>query len=262
MTASAPSRQSSAPPHSAGRRSLSMSIKKRVRAVINRAGYDLTKITHNKKDPLCEGFESYLASAEKAGVDVNDWIESELHWEPALATLKEVVFPFLDTKACVCEIGSGTGRHARHIIPRIDQGTLHLIDHSTWIQGFLRQYFISQSNVIIHSSNGTTIDMPNSSVDFVFSNGTVIEMKLGTIFLLSKECARICKPNGKVAFDYIDISTDGGWEYLITQSAIHSRTFTYHCGHTIDRLFADAGFVLTKRYQEGKSTYVVFTKKT
>jgi hypothetical protein len=102
--------------------------------------------------------------------------------------------------------------------------------------------------------------MPNDSVDFIFSNGTFIEMKLGTIYLLANEFARVCKPGGKVAFDFIDIETKEGWKYLESSSLEFSGCFTYHCAHTIEKLFVNAGFDLQDHWQYGKSKYIVFTK--
>jgi len=63
-----------------------------------------------------------------------------------------------------------------------------------------------------------------------------------------------------ILFDYIDISTEEGWRYLKSQSPVHHKTFTYHCGHTIDKVFAPVGFTVVGRHQDGKSTYVVFQK--
>jgi SAM-dependent methyltransferase len=236
---------------------LTASLKRIVRAAMNRAGYEVIRLN---RDARCEGFDGYLAAARKAGADVNDWIETVLRWEPALPVLNEVVFPYLESNARVCEIGPGTGRHARHIVPRIPHGTLHLFDHSSWIQDFLKKYFSANRNVIVHKSEGLELDMPDVSVDVVFSNGTFIEMKLGAIFLHSREFARVVKKNGYVIFDYIDIATSEGWRYLESQSAKYGNCYTYHAGNTIDSLFANAGFTLAKRHQHGKSTYVVFRK--
>ena len=111
---------------------------------------------------------------------------------------------------------------------------------------------------------GTVLDqsigLAADSVDLCFSNGAFIEFKLGTILLFAKEFWRILKRNGYVIFDYIDISTEEAWQHLKSQSAVHHRTFTYHCGHTIDKVFASVGFTVLERHQEDKSTYVVFQK--
>lgn len=237
-------------------------MKKSLRKVVNRLGFEVTRSGSSRHgDPLCEGFDTYLAKAEQANVDINDWLESELKWESALPTLDEVVFPYLSGSERVCEIGPGTGRHARHIIPMIGDGELHLFDHSTWVQGFLHNYFNEHRNVTVHQSTGNELDMLDESADLIFSNGTFIEMKLGTIYLLSREFARVCRKGGLVVFDYIDISTSEGWKYLESRSSEYSNCYTYHCEQTIDKVFAKAGFVPAKRWPNGKSTYVVFTKQ-
>lgn len=237
------------------------SIKKFGKTVLNRMGYDVRHIGQNKQsDDKNEGFDKYLAAANEAGMDVNDWIESVLHWVEALPILKELVFPYVNAGSCICEIGPGTGRHARYIIPRIPDGKLHLFDHSSWIQNFLANYFAAYQNVFVHDCDGHTLDMPDRSVDVVFSNGTFIELKLGEIYLYAKEFARVVKANGYVIFDYIDISTREGWQHLETQSTRRGNTFTYHSENTINELFANAGFTLTEYQQHGKSKYVVFRK--
>jgi hypothetical protein len=236
-------------------------LKRLMRAALNRIGYDVTRVQPLKPEPRRDGFPRYVAEAKQAGTDVNDWLETVLRWEPALPILRELVFPYLDSRGCVCEIGPGTGRQARHIIPRIQQGTVHLFDHFTWVQDFLRHYFAAYRNVTVHPCDGRTLDLPNDSVDLVFSDGAFTEMKLGAIFLYSREFARICKRKSYVIFDYVDISTSEGWSHLESQSSTGSNLFTYHCGHVIDKLFANAGFTLMKRHQCKNSTYVVFTKE-
>jgi len=237
---------------------MSWSFKKFIRRGLNYLGYEITK--YSGIDPLCEGFNRYFFESTKEGMDVNDWIEERLGWEPALPLLKKVVFPYLNEISCVCEIGPGTGRHARHILPLIGKGKLHLFDHSSWIRNHLTTYFSDWRNVYIYESNGTLINLPSASVDLCFSNGTFIELKLGTIMLYAEEFGRIVKKDGYVIFDYIDISTEEGWQYLKSQSCVHHKTFTYHCGHTIDRVFSSVGFTVVERQQDGKSTYIVLQK--
>lgn len=211
-------------------------------------------------DSFCEGFDNYYEYAKKLGLDVNDYIENELHWPFALPILEKVVFPFLKENSTVCEIGPGTGRHARHIASYINEGSLHLFDHSSWLQQFLKNYFKDKNNVFVHDSNGQKIDMEDNSVDLIFSNGTFIELKLGAIFLMAKEFARISKPGGIVVFDYIDISRPEVWEELESLSKLPN-CYTYHCHKTIDKLFLNENFIKIKEYTKSKSTYVTYQKK-
>ena len=223
-------------------------------------GYEITRIS--EVDPLCENFNNYLSEATKEGMDVNDWIEKKLGWEPALPLLEKVVFPYLEQDSCVCEVGSGTGRHARHIQPLLKSGEMFLFDHSSWIRSHLKNYFSDCKNIFVYEADGSSIKLPSDSVDLCFSNGTFIEFKLGTVLLYAKEFSRILKKNGYAIFDYIDVSTENGWQHLNSEFPVHHKTYTYHCGHIIDRIFNSVGFSSVERYQDGKSTYVVFQKST
>lgn len=239
---------------------MSAALKRLARRALSQLGYDITRRKPSNADPLCEGFDRFLSESSKAGVDVNDWLETHVGWEPALPVVNRVVRPYIRETSWVCELGAGTGRHARHIAPLIPEGRLHVFDHSSWVTNFLETYFSEAHNVRIAECDGHSIRLPPDSVDLCFSNGTFIEMKLGIILLFAQEFQRILRSRGHAIFDYIDISTREGWQYLQSQSAIHHRTYTYHCGHTIDRLFGSLRFSVLERYQVGKSTYVVFEK--
>jgi ubiquinone/menaquinone biosynthesis C-methylase UbiE len=208
-------------------------------------------------DPLCEGFDRYVEAARAAGMDVNEWIDTVLGWGSPRPILQEMVLPHLHREAIVCEIGPGTGRHARHLLEWIPGGELHLFDHSQWVRTFLRDYFVGAANVLVHECDGKTLEMEASSVDLVFSNGTFIELKLGSIFLYARECARVVKPGGLVVFDYIDIEAEDAWNHLETHAATFGDCFTYHAGRTLDRLFRRCGFELVERRRFGH-TFVAY----
>ena len=211
-------------------------------------------------DARCEGFDKYLERATEAGMDVKDWIESSLKWGPALPILELTLFPHLKPSDTVCEIGAGTGRHARHILPKLDEGRLIVCDHSAWVRDFLSSYFAGQDRLIVVECSGHRVSVPDSSVDIVFSNGVFIELKLGSVFAFAKEFSRIVKTNGFVIFDYIDPSTSEGWQFLTREWLPY--TCTYHCASTIARVMEHFGFALERSHQSDLSTYATFRKQT
>jgi glycosyltransferase involved in cell wall biosynthesis len=196
----------------------------------------------------------------KSETDVNEWVETALRWEPELPFLREVVFPYLLNSSCVCEIGPGTGRYARHIIPRITRGAVHIFADSPWSQNFTREYFAAYPNIIVHSYNGKTINMTSDSVDVVFLNGSFVELELCTIRLYLHQFERILKRKGCVIFDYMIISSSEGQRHIESHSAKPNNYFTCHYGNAIDELFSNAGFTFKKHYQDSKRTYVVYEK--
>jgi ubiquinone/menaquinone biosynthesis C-methylase UbiE len=208
-----------------------------------------------------EGFPGYLEAANQLRMDVNDYEEQQLGWYPAEALLEATLFAHLRPDALVCEVGPGTGRFSRYMLPRIPRGQLHLVDHSAWMVRFLRGYFRSQSNVFVHLGDGQSLPMPNDGwLDVVFIAGTIIALKLGTIRLYAAEFARVLKPGGIVVFDYLDPTTPDGWEHLHTEGRRLADVYTYHAPEVIDRVFTEAGFERFERQQLSKSTYFTARK--
>ncbi len=203
-----------------------------------------------------EGFPGYLAAAQRLGMDVNDYEESQLGWYPAQPLLEATTFGYLRDNSIVCEVGPGTGRFSRLILPRIPRGELHLVDHSAWMVRFLTRYFGGQPNVRTYLGDGHSLPLAGSGwVDVVFVAGTIIALKLATIDLYAQEFARILKRGGAVVFDYLDPTTPDGWTHLKTDGRKLPDVYAYHAPEVIDRVFSEAGFGEFRRTQLGKSTY-------
>jgi SAM-dependent methyltransferase len=205
-----------------------------------------------------EGFPGYLEAACQAGMDVNDYEEQRLGWRLPRPTLDEVAYPYLRPESTVCEIGPGTGRWSRHILERIPRGELHLVDPSPWMVRFLAGYFKGAPNVYTHINDGQSLPLARGTrLDLVFSANTFVELKLGVIWLYARDFARTLKPGGYAVVDYVDPTTAEGWQHLQTQPPEMAPVYTFHAPEVIDKVFQDAGLSVERRYQVGKSTFVV-----
>lgn len=223
--------------------------------VLGPFGYELRDKVLSERP---EGFAGYLAAAGQAGMDVNDYEEQRLGWRPPRETLEVVAFPYLRPDSTVCEIGPGTGRWSRHILPQIPRGEMHLVDPSPWMARFLAGYFSRAHNVHVHVSDGCSLPFERGGwLDFVFAANTFEELELGLIWLYVREFVRTLKPGGYAMLDYIDVTTREGWEHLRTQRPELASVYTFHTGEVIDRVFQSAGLSIEKRYQSGKNTFVV-----
>lgn len=221
-------------------------------------GYEVREKILNEKP---EGFPGYLAEAQKAGLDVNVWEEQALGWYPAQKILEATTFPRLRDDSVVVEVGPGTGRFSRLILPRIPSGTLHLVDHSPWMVRFLQEYFRAEGRVQVHLGDGQSLPLPNAeSADMVFAAGTLVALKLGQVHLYARDFARVLKPGGLSIFDYIDPTTPAGWEHMQREAERLGYVYTYHAEPVIDRVLAEAGFAKIERQQIEKSTYVIATR--
>jgi SAM-dependent methyltransferase len=223
--------------------------------LLSPVGYELRDKVLSERP---EGFAGYLAEASAMGIDVNDYEEQRLGWRLPLPTLEAIVFPLLTEPAVVCELGPGTGRWSRHLADRLPSGELHLVDPSPWIVRFLGAYFAGRHQVHAHVNDGQSLPFPREEcLDVIFSANTLVELKLGVIWRYARDFARFLKPGGYVVVDYIDPTTREGWEHLTTQAADMAPVYTFHAPNVIDAVFGAAGFAVERRYQVGKSTFVV-----
>jgi SAM-dependent methyltransferase len=180
-----------------------------------------------------------------------------------LPTLEELVFPLLREDSRVCEIGPGTGRWSRHIVERIPRGELHLVDPSPWMVRFLGHYFEQRTNVTSHVNDGQSLPFGGRSewLDVIFSANTFVELKLGVFWLYVADFGHALRPGGYVVVDYIDPTTPEGWQHLVTQPAEMAPVYTFHAPQVIDRVFEHAGLSIERRFQVGKSTFVVAQRR-
>jgi SAM-dependent methyltransferase len=221
-------------------------------------GYELRPWRIDEKS---EGFVGYAAEAQRAGMDVNDWEEHALGWVPALPVLERLVFPALRDDWRVVEVGPGTGRYSRHLAAWLTRGELRLVDHSPWMVDFLRAYFRANPRVSATLNDGYGLPFEeNGWADLVFSAGTLVALKLGTIDLYARDFARVLKPGGRVIFDYIDPGTPEGWRHLTAQSPYLRSVYTYQAASAIEKVFSAAGLRIGARDQDGKSTYLTVHK--
>lgn len=204
-----------------------------------------------------DGFPAYARHAAALNVDVNDWIEGNLGWVPALPLLEEMVFPLLTSTSNVCEVGVGTGRWSRHIADRIPGGRLILADRTPWEAEFLRSYFADRPNVEVVLCDGVRLPLIEDGwADLFFSQGMFVALKLGHLYIYVGEFARCLKPGGRVVFDFIDPETPDGWAFLLKEAPGSPLVFTYHTLASVVKCLHAAGLELEGTKIVGKSTYV------
>lgn len=236
-----------------------------INKILNKTGFELKRLNTSSGKRLAEGFPSYLAEADKSGVDVNDHINSKLG-NPEY-DLGIILYPILKElkNPAVCELGVGTGRWSREIIKELKNNSswqLFLVDHSGWIVNFLNKYFEEEKNVFPVLNDGRTLPFKEDNfLDLIFCQGTFIELNLVRIVSYCSEFHRVLKQNGIAVFNYISLDTDNGWNHLLTQSAKSESCFTYHSSQTIDRIFIEKRFEKINSLLLGNSTYVYFRKK-
>ena len=238
-----------------------MSIKKSIinisRNFAKKYGYEIVKIQNKKKiDLKAEAHPAYMKEAAEAGMDINDYHEIRLGFVESLPLLNEIVFPVIDKlkEPLIIELGPGSGRWSRHIIRKVKSnggGGIILVDHSEWIVDFLRGYFknVSDNKLSLTFSKCDGFKLPentkNLSADLIFASNTFVA--LGIYFYYTY-------------FDYIDLNTEGGWNFLKQKTKEGLNYYAYYTFEAVDKVFRDAGFEYISRHNYGKSTYLIYRK--
>ncbi len=253
-----------------------MSIKRRILSladdITEKFGYKIVKIQNKKKTDLkAEAHPSYMVDAAAAGMDINDYQEIRLGFAESLPFLKKTVFPYLDKiqQPLIIELGPGSGRWSRHLIKKVKDnggGSIILADHSAWIVDFLKEYFKDAAdnklNLTFSQCDGFKLPqyIENSSADLIFASNTFVALGIFYYYTYSRDFYRVLKSGGYCIFDYIDLNTEGGWNFLKQKTQEGLNYYSYYTFEAVDKVFSDSGLVFVSRCNYGKSTYLIYKK--
>jgi SAM-dependent methyltransferase len=201
-------------------------------------------------EPTPRVYSAYLAEANQHGMDVNDWLHQYLGWGDCGYLIHHTLRPWLTESSRVCELGAGSGRWARHVVPRLPHGGLHLVETTPWLVEFLRRYFHGQEQVHSHLVEGYTLPFLDSWFDLVYAFETLPASSLGKIDVFAREFARVLRPGGRCVLFYLDTSGPLTWDFLRNQGtppAAAAESFAYHAPDSIDRVLQSAGLTVERR---------------
>ena len=240
--------------------------------ITNKFGYDLVKQQNKSRPDLkSDAHPSYKKEAFELGIDINDYQESKLGFVDSLPLLEKILFPLLNKIDIpkIIELGPGTGRWSRHIIKKLKDkgaGELTLVDHSDWIVEFLKEYFEttaeSEINLKIEKCDGFKLpeEIISSSADIIFSSNTFVGLGIYFYYTYSVDFFRVLKSGGYCVFDYIDLNSEGGWNFLKQKVSEGLNYYSYYTFEAVDKIFKDSGFIFCSKHIYGKSTYLIYKK--
>lgn len=104
----------------------------------------------------------------------------------------------------VVEIGPGGGRWSRHIAERLTDGALlTLVDGTDAAWPALNRVVLREFRLMV-STDGNVSEIPNSSVDLVFSVETFVHFASPLFDTYLAEIARILRPGGRLMLHYAE----------------------------------------------------------
>jgi ubiquinone/menaquinone biosynthesis C-methylase UbiE len=194
---------------------------------------------------------------------VNDFIEKD-QGKPARTELEQLVFPRIDKRSVVCELGPGTGVYTRYISEAVTGGEFHVVDSDPNAIAFLRKHLPPNPAVRLHRNSGTELPLDRGAfVDLVFCASMFTGGNLSYFYRYVQEFRRVLKPGGWAVFDYFDVATAAGWTVLQKNMARTKPIFAYayHATPTVDRMLDELGFDLVDRFPTMRGSVFVSARK-
>ena len=174
--------------------------------VLQPAGLQLVRTRQEK--PWDAYFASWIEEAKRSGVDPND--VGDRDWSGrALEACTRHIFPRVNPESIVLELGPGSGRLTRHVLPRCRE--MILADYSEMVCTWLREYLQGKGTFRVHHLDRPILPMvADDSVDFVFANGVFEHIDPDETDFFLQEFVRVLKPGRHVWFNFDNfMSTEG-----------------------------------------------------
>lgn len=119
----------------------------------------------------------------------------------------ERLAPHLAPEAVALDLGCGIGRVALHVAPRCR--ALWAVDASPLMLRYARRRLAGAPNVRFARSRGTTVpDVPDASVDLVYSLLVLQHLEREDAFLLLEDVRRMLRPGGTAYLTFPNLLSD------------------------------------------------------
>jgi precorrin-6B methylase 2 len=109
--------------------------------------------------------------------------------------------PYISPQSTVVEIGPGGGRWTRYML---GAGRIYAVDYHQELLDELRTNFDADNLIFVKNSGNDFPNIPNESIDLIFSFGTFVHLDLEIIDQYLRNMRRLLKPESTVVVHYSD----------------------------------------------------------
>jgi SAM-dependent methyltransferase len=213
---------------------------KAANVLLRYAGVQLVRDPSRK--PWDKTFARWIAEAKASGLDPNDVGDGD--WTGnAFDGASQHLFPRITPQSVVLELGPGTGRYTRHVLPRCHE--MILVDYSELVCNWLREYLEGKGRFRVHHIDRPAFPgVPNASVDFAFANGVFEHIDPDDTDFFLQEFHRVLKPGGALWFNFDNFMSPAGllWFRNETVPAGARRVFRFYHPELLKRMAQMRGF--------------------
>ena len=195
-------------------------------------------------------------SAGDARPDTYEYLGDE--WgnpEHVREVLEEFVYPYTDASTVAVEIGSGGGRVAGRLAPRVKH--LYCLDVSVEMLDRLRTALADRDNITyIHVANATLpTEVIEARPDFIFAFDVFVHLDLHTMWRYVKQIADALPSGGHAFLHTANLLTEAGWARFSVQKR-HTLEGHYFVSPDIVRtLLARAGLRIVREASEDPANF-------
>jgi SAM-dependent methyltransferase len=174
--------------------------------LLGRVGVRLVRTRGQR--PWDQEFARWIAEAKAAGLDPNDL--GDRAWRGiALEAASRHLLPRISPQSVVLELGPGSGRYTRHVLPRCRE--MILVDYSSLVCEWLREYLPGKGQFRVHHIDRPVFaQVADGVVDFAFANGVFEHIDPDDTDFFLQEFHRVLKPGGMLWFNFDNFMSPGG----------------------------------------------------
>jgi phospholipid N-methyltransferase len=159
------------------------------------------------------GFIDWIERGRSEGRDPNDVGDEDWANDPLSYALARHYLKYVTPESVVMELGPGTGRLTRHVLPHCER--MVLVDYSPFVCSWLQDYLRGKGAFQIHHITRPRLPaVANSSVDVVLSNGVFEHLDPEDTLWFLDDFARVLRPGGVVCLNFNNLMSAEGVPWL------------------------------------------------
>jgi SAM-dependent methyltransferase len=211
-----------------------------VNSALSHVGFRLVR-AEPKLKPWDGAFLQWIAEAEKKGGDPNDVGDQDWDDDPLNQALEQHYYPHITPDSVVLELGPGTGRATRYLLPKCRE--MVLVDYSQIVCDWLERYLKSRGRFrVLKIDDPGLPGVRDNSIDVAIANGVFEHIDPDGMLRFLREFHRVLRPGGVAAFNFDNIMSEQGFHWFLETPTKDRCIFKLYHPETVAKMATGVGF--------------------